>query len=320
MILERNIESILGCGKISRQFLNRITSRFVIGIDGKQYQGASSFEQAALIYFKQVCDKKNQVKEYKVQELEKILGCSRREVPILIDNLVKKGFITARYSEKNWTGIKDIRINDRNFCGVSDFRGTNRYLSAYYSIFNHNSGEYEKYRNLSLYAKRLLLILLYNYSDRYGYRVSYDELKSRLGIRNRGLIESYLQELIPILGKDFYKREPDLNKKHYYGMLIIYSNNFLFRQGLENSHDTFYKRKIRCFLTDSIIRFKETDMSSFVNGLFAVIYQYLLKGLELYVIEEVYRDWILAYSENVSMDLLRWIGVSLENKLCIPPT
>lgn len=313
--MERNIEQILGCGKISKQFLNRITSRFVTGVDGKQYPGASGFEQAALIYFKQVCDKKNLVKEYKVQELEAVLGCSKREVPILIENLVRKGFIKAQYSGKNWTGVKNIRINDRDFSSVRKYHGDNRYLSVYYRIFNHNSEDYGKYRNLSLFAKRLLLILLYNYSDQYGYRVSYDELKNRLGIKSRRLIESYLQELEPILGKDFYKREANLKQRVYYGTVIIRHRNFLLRQGLENSHDTFYKRKIRCGLIDSIVQFKNIDIHCFVNKLFALVYQYLLKGMELSVIEEIYQYWILSCRHEISTDLLRWIGLSLENKL-----
>ena len=180
-----------GSYKLSEYQLMRLIS--------KGEHGASSFEIDTMLYLSQICDEKGVINRFRISELKHIIGCSLRESYYILSNLEKKGFLSVSCHNKN--GYRELTLVKNNFHGVTDYR-KNRYLNVNRCFLNPLSPDFRLYQNLSLFAKKLLLYILYQYSSKRGFRFKFRQAAKALHIKNESLIACYLNELKPLLIDD----------------------------------------------------------------------------------------------------------------------
>ncbi|MBQ7066895.1 MAG: hypothetical protein IJN92_08720 [Lachnospiraceae bacterium] len=206
MAYNEALAPLYGIRKIEQQLLERMTSRYVKGADGKRYPGLSSNELLAFIRFLKIADTSYTVEAYHLLDLAFDIGCDRRDVYLVKDALVKKGF--ARF-EKTGQGVYKITLlvkSSKKRKKQSD--DYDRYLSLDKEIFHFGTYSYETFKATSLFAKRAALWIMFHYSSIHGYRSSFDNLKAHLQIadsRNE-LVAGYIKEMNNLL--DFFHKEP----------------------------------------------------------------------------------------------------------------
>lgn len=273
---QNEIEKLKGCYKISRAVLMRMLDKTVVGRDGKQYLSMSKCEILTMLYFTHIADAAGYIEYVKINELGKLLGYSGRNTYHVIDNLVKKGFVES--SGSNWTGYRSIRICENDYSKVKDFH-KNRYLNTNLSFFDRSSKTFFKaFSELSLYAMRTFLHILYHYDGLNGYRFSIDRLMSVLGIQDKYLCLSYLKELEPLLGTDYYQLRGSKTKRLKYEIAYIHPGNtaLVSERGIGKEQDSFFKHKWSVYLKRIGLCF-ERD-SWFTSELFGIVYTLLKQG------------------------------------------
>lgn len=238
---------VTGSYKLSETVINRMITRTVIGKHGNRLPGASKSEIASIIFLSHICDQDGNIEMFKAQEFADAIGCSRRNAYILIKNLEEKNFISI--NSKEWTGYMSITLLNNRFSEVKEYSKNTRYLNTNIIYFDqHQSSFYEEFKNLSLYATRLYVYLLFQYSMEFGYGSSYDYLASKLQIKNTSLIALYLKEIEPLIDSWKYKSPytslPDKRKGTKYGRIFLPAKNemFLHDSGLRRDQDSYYKR------------------------------------------------------------------------------
>ena len=225
-----------GSYKLSEYQLMRLIS--------KGEHGASSFEIDTMLYLSQICDEKGVINRFRISELKHIIGCSLRECYYVLSNLEKKGLLSVSCENKN--GYRKLLLTNNNFSGVTDYR-KNRYLNVNRCFLNPFSPEYCYYQKLSLFAKKLLLYILYQYSTKRGYRFKFRQAAKALCIKNETLISQYLQEIKPLLIDDelitYMSKESDGRK---YDMCFIKQNSTMLmpQSGLSAFQPSFVRHQL----------------------------------------------------------------------------
>lgn len=197
---------LYGIRKIEKPLLEKITSRYVKGIDGKRYPGLSSNELLAFIRFLKIADTNYTIEAYHLLDLAFDIGCDRRDVYLIKEALIKKGF--ARF-EKTGQGVyKIFLIVETKNKKKKQTAEYDRYLSLDKEIFRFGTYSYETFKTTSLFAKRAALWIMFYYSAVHGYRSSYDNLKEHLHIKDsrNDLVAGYIKEMNNLL--DFFHEEP----------------------------------------------------------------------------------------------------------------
>lgn len=240
-------DNVTGLYKLSDVTINRLITKHVIGKNGKLLPGASRSEIASIIFLSHICDQDGNIEMFKAQEFADAIGCSRRNAYKLIKNLEEKGFISV--NSKEWTGYMSITLLDNQFANIKTYSKHTRYLNTNIIFFDqHQVSYYAMFKDLSLYAMRLYLYLLLQYSIEYGYNCSYDYLASKLQLKNKRLIASYLKEISPLIdnwnNKSSYTSLPDKIKGTAYGRIIMPKKNNMMMpdSGIRPDQDSYYKR------------------------------------------------------------------------------
>lgn len=273
---QSEIEKLKGCYKISRAALMRMLDKTVIGRDGRKYPSLSKCEILTMLYFTHIADRTGYIEYVKINELGELLGYSGRNTYHVIDNLVKKGFVES--SGNNWTGYRSVKITDNDYSQVTDFR-KNRYLNTNLCFFDRSSKTFfEAFSELSLYAMRTLLYILFYYDAMNGYRFSIDRLMSALGVQDKYLCISYLKELEPLLGTEYYQLRGSKTKRLKYEIVSIHPGNasLVSEHGVGKEQDSFFKHKWSIYLRQIRQHFKREGW--FTSELFGIVYTLLRQG------------------------------------------
>lgn len=300
-------DKLIGSYKISEPMLKRMIAKKIVNINGTLTESASSLELLALIYFTQISSIDGIVKDFKVSDLQPILDCSKRMTYNIIDNLIYKKFITI-YGD-SWSGIKTIHILDNDFSQITNFK-ENRYLNTNHAIFlPTDKNTYNEFKKLSLYAKRTLLIVMFNYNYKYGYRASVDTIKDLLGIKERYKVVSYLKELAYILdektNESFYSVSKDTRKRLKHGNINITASNhnFVFESGIGDEQDSYFKRSWELLLKNQNIiddDLYKTEKKAEINTYLGILYS----GMQQYVKENSYEQ-----CKQIAVDTFLSLGV-----------
>lgn len=279
------IQELMGSYKISDLLMQKILSRKITTADGKAVNGISSLELDAVIYFTTISDAHGHILDFHIADLATILHCTIRSTYFILHNLMRKGFI--KVEDSSWYGARNITLLDNDFSDVQDYRDTH-YLNTNHYLFNFSeSGWYGSFKQLSLYAKKTLLLVLSGYKMEYGYRVSINALQEKLQVKNRLLIVSYLNEIKNLLGDDLCSIAPDRNRRYKYGNAHFDKKNSFMRSdtGIEVNQDSYFKRKVRIFLQhkniwDSSQKNSLYALNSLTHSIFSVLYRYIERGAD----------------------------------------
>lgn len=276
--------NIMGSYKISEALMDKLIAKRLPGKDGSQLSGVSSLELDAVVYFTTISDAAGYIEDFKISDLASVLGCTMRAAYFVLDNLSQKEIVEI--SSPNWYGTRNIRVLENDFSGVTDFSQC-RYINTNHYFYNFSDKEsYKTYRQLSLYAKRTLLIVLSGYHVEYGYRTSIDTITEKLQLKNRRLVVAYLNELRNFLGNDLCDILPDTKHRYKYGTAVFKKKNgFLIAdKGIEDKQDSFFKHHMRTFLIKhNIWENSSVDnlmaLNALLNRIFSVIYNYIMSGV-----------------------------------------
>ena len=282
-----------GSYKLSEEYILRLVSNEDINRSG--FVGISNYELLAILHFSHICDSEGKIEDFKTLDLCEITGCSRRAAYHIMDNLSAKGFIEA--SGSDWYGRRNLFLTKNSFRNKQP--GTYRYLNTNYTFFNYRHPDYKRFKKLSLNAKKLLIYLLFQYSPKYGYRVSIDTLVSVINVQKKRLVLSYIYELSRMFDKSFFilKGSRDLRLK--YATLQLPSNNPFFtpREGIRSNQDTHFHFQMRNFLmrhnisTRSLIH-SSSDLNESIHSLYALTVRYLKEKLPYTEIQEAIHSLI----------------------------
>ncbi len=315
----KGISELNGSYKLSETVINRILSRdFSNGCNT-----ISNYEILALVHFSQICDISGVIEEYKIPDLADYIGCSRRASYNIVENLVQKGFLTM--SKATWAGYRRIVLLDNDFSNA-DF-SKNRYINTNFSYLNHNDSDYSEFRNLSLFAKKTLLIILLKYQTRYGYRVELGTLKNYLGVSRKDMVLSYIEELRSMFDGRIFEISSNSRERIRNHSLCIPSKLpcFIPKTGLLEENDCYIK-----FRTDLFFRKNGVICSSLsYNGLSGIDYKnkclhqiyslyvhYAASGVPYADIKKAVEDSVLAYGrydELVLYDINRYLTPLIKN-------
>lgn len=295
--MNTELNEIYGSYKISEKLLTKIVSKEIQDSKGCIHKSVSSLELDALIYFTHISDIKGCVKEFKISELQEVIGCSVRSTYIIINNLEEKGYVTVKGN--SWTGIKSIQILDNDFSGNVDYT-ENLYLNTNYEYFDYNKDSYQTYKSLSLFAKKTLLIILFKYKSKYGYRISVDTIKEYLGIKSRFKVVSYLKELEYLLGSDFYTIAKDSRRRIKHGNITMthHTISLLASSGIEEDQDTYFKYYWTQYLkSEEIIDSKlsksmKKTINKLLNDIYKVVYIYVQHAVSIHDINNIIKNTI----------------------------
>lgn len=250
-MLHLQIKTLKGHYKIKQNIIERIM-KSELTQKGIILPGISDLELQTYIHFTHICDTTGYINEFKVSTLTKILHCSRKSTYLIIDGLVKKGFISVTAAD-HWTGIKDIQLLDNDFSKANYKNKNYKYLNTNYSFLHYQSPDYSAFTLLTLNQKKTLLYILYNYNNEYGYRSTIASLKEKLGIARSGRVVSYLHALQDVFGKDSFTIYPNRDKRLRYHIYYVTNRNPLLNAEHEvaSEYDTYYKRQMLLFIKDN---------------------------------------------------------------------
>jgi len=286
--MKNQLKQIESCYKLNSKVVERMTARHVVGPDGSTYPGCSKLMIACMIHFSHICSTKGEIESIRLSSLELVLKCDKRSIYSCIDALIMRGFIKVETVD-SFAGIKRITILNNDFSSVNYESGV-RYLNTNYPFFNYRSNEgYDKFLNLSLYAMRLLIYILYNYNAATGYRTSYDNLCAKLSIKKRFRIQRYLKEIESVIGKDFFKTSKNEVKRYTYGSVSIpsYYTNAKAAQKYYPTQDTYYTHR----LEEKMVSYGFDRITGvgllhrFASRLGSIVNTFLQKNLSLELIE-----------------------------------
>lgn len=263
-----NIDEIMGCGKISLANVTKLIKR-----DG----GASKYEIMTYVFLSQIADRTGKVEQYRTKQLSGIIGCDPRTVFEILKNMETKGLIRLNYyKDQNWSGIRDIKLTGNDFSNVVNFK-KHRYISTFYKFFDmSDESNVKRLNGLTLYAIRLLLLILTKYNPQNGLRVSHDRLRRELGLEKRSLIDGYMRELETILGSGFYhssKRER-LN----YGNIYISPRVTMLvpERSPSDRQMSYFKHHLKNLMeNENMTITKEGSFMEYANYLFSSIYSFM---------------------------------------------
>lgn len=277
--MAENIDEIMGCGKISLGNVSKLT---------KRNGGASRYEILTYIFLSQIADRSGKVEQYRTKELSSIIGCDPRSVFEIFRNMEVKGLLKLNYyNGQNWSGIKDIKLVNNDFSNVTNFK-KNRYISSFYKFFDlSDKMNIENLNDLSLYAIRLLLLILTKYSPDNGLRVSFDRLRRELGLEKRSLIFGYLKELETVLGKGFYHTAK--KDRLSYGNIYISPRITVLtpeRSPADKQMSYFKRHLLTVVQNENMTITHEGTVMEYLNYLFSSVYAFMKRSGAAYRLVE----------------------------------
>lgn len=302
---------ILSLYKLSAETVQKCIKRTLVDIHGNTVPGCSKNEIATLIYMTHIADQSGKIEAFTASMITEALSCSRRDSFLILNNLKDKGFILIE--NRSWTGYMDITILHNDFSNVSKYTKNTRYLNTNHCFFDRTDhGLYSAFRDLSLYATRLLLYLLYCYNVDYGYQITYSSLANVLSVKSRSLIHKYLEELQPILGalcdSSFYESIKDDRKGFLYGRIKIFFHNSMMipNQGIQDQQDSYYKRFWLNKFNDGTYEVDgyHTAKEGFATQLFQIASHYITQF-----------NKSRTFVENVIDEQIRYFGVVSERTI-----
>jgi len=316
------LKPLQGLGKLSQSYLYRLVSKRVRCLDGQYRNGASKLELLAVIYLSQIADVSGYVAQFRIKDFAQILRCSEREVYYIMENLVAKEYVQATfYENRKWTGFRDIKLIGNDFSDDTLFQKGYRYVSSFYSFFDWSDANMASLEKLSLYAIRILLLILFFYNFNHGCKLKREDLCELLGIKDKSLVRGYLKELEEYL---FYSKFSEIVHSGAANEYIrVFSKNAFMTP--DNKPKTgqmsYYKRKWLLHLLNNkavvyndpslVSRSKDyiLTMNDILEKIFSLVSSYLLKGHLLSnverAIETVFREagYILDLFSLSRMDL-----------------
>lgn len=195
---EIKAKASLGSRKISSALLQKLIDKRIFTSDHKDVRGVSHSCIDTIIYLCCICDTTGYIPNFKISSLVGVTCDSERGAYYALHKLEEKDIIKIDCYCKN--GFRDITVLHNDFSHYKK----DRYLNLNRQFFNvndHSERGYNSFRSLSLYAKKLLLYLLFQYDaqgGKRGYRGDIKKLSSKLGLKNNLLIISYVEELKPL--------------------------------------------------------------------------------------------------------------------------
>jgi len=282
--LTSQYSSIQGSYKLSATIVKKLTQKKLTDVNGKTFNGASKLMISCMIYFSHICSPKGHISDLKITDLSLVLNCDKRSTFNVLRELEMRGFI--KVSENTWNGYRDIIVLENDYSN-----NISRYLNTNFECFDYRAlgNKYDKFMNLSLYAMRLLLLLLLNYNEKYGYRVSCDTLCAQLGIKRRSLINKYIKEISDIFDTSSLIISRNTKSRIQYGSLNIPSKDHALKSnhGIRNSQDSYYnhywKAKLRSLDID--IPFENGTLHYNAGRICAIVSDFINKNLSLQLIE-----------------------------------
>lgn len=235
--------------KLNIHIVKRMVARTIKTSNGQTMPGCSKLMIAAMIHFSHICSPQGLIEQYRVKDLELVLKSSNRAAYKVLKMLEEREFIKVE-TLNYWTGIKRIQILGNDFSGykANDY-AKSRYLNTNYPFFNYRENQgYDEFLNLSLYAMRLLLCLLLNYSVSKEYHSSFGTLCNHICIKSRRLIHQYLREIKTLFPKEakIFIESKNKIKRYKYGKLTIPANADILNSKSSkytDSQDTYYSTK-----------------------------------------------------------------------------
>lgn len=231
---ENAYKKIPGSYQLGSRIVERLIRRTLTTSGNKTALNTSSYALDLMVYFTTVSDDKNVVHDFSYTEISEFSDMSVRNFYYCIRTLKNFGFISY---ESTGHGTMDITIlnNDREKNKQQGYINTNR------TFFIKGTDDFTIYQHLSVYAKKILLLLMLKYNAKFGLRIHMETIASYLGLKNPSLVVSYLDELKDLLGADFYKTEDSSKPK------VVISSRFygLMAYGDYREQETYLKRTIK---------------------------------------------------------------------------
>ncbi len=286
----RGVSGLNGSYKLSEKVINRILSREFLCDDDK-VDTVSNFEILTLVHFSQICDISGVIEEYRILDLEDVVGCSRRACYNIISNLENKGFISQ--SGASWNGYRRIVLLNNDFSDA-DYSSL-RYVNTNYTYLNHYHSDYSEFKKLSLYAKKALLVILLKYNNKYGYRVEINTLKEYLGVSQKSKVMGYIDELRSMFDERIFVVSSSKKERLKNHNLYISSKMpcFVAETGISEFQDCYTKFRLELLfrknnvLYESIAPLKaEYVKEGQIHKLYSIYVHYISKGLSVKNIED----------------------------------
>lgn len=287
---------IEGSYKLSEKVIKRLVGRNIECPNESFCVSISNYELLAVLFFSQICNSSGIVEEIKITSLAEIIGCSRRAAYSIINNLSQKGFISIESS--SWTGYHTIRILDNDFKDA-DYK-TTRYLNTNFTYFNPLHKDYEAFKKLSLYAKKSLLMILFNYQAKYGYRVSLDNFMEYIGIYNKTKVMGYIDELRRMFDERLFIVYGSKKERLKYHNVYIKAQMpcFTADTGIDEKQFCYIKHqylqhlKVQGISFSSLYTEEEPQIMKSLHKLYAMTLHYMSAGLSFSQIEQTIFDVI----------------------------
>jgi hypothetical protein len=277
-------DDLRGLYKISDKLLYKLVKRRISTPSGT-LNGASRYEILSVIHFTHIADSSGFIDAFRITELCNITGCSRREAYSVLLSMQEKGIISFTKSE--FYGRYDITLHDSDF---SSFGKGMRYLNTNSDYFAGNY--YDRFRLLSHTAMRLFLLLSFKYDERYGYHVSFMQLKAELGLKHKSAVISALNELNDLISVDevLYSIRKDEKRRLCFGFLDLPKSLITMRsnEGIYDVQPTWYKRRLERLIHGS--GFESCSVHSpgnLFNKLFQIASHVFKQGKSLEFIENI---------------------------------
>lgn len=227
-------KKIPGSYQLGSRIVERLIRRVLTTSGKKTALNTSSYAIDLMIYFSTVADDNCVVRDFSYTEVSEFSDMSQRNFYYCIQTLKNFGFISY---ESTGHGTMDITIINNDIKSNKKYG----YINTNRTFFMKGTEEFSTYQQLSVYAKKTLLLLMLKYDTRYGLRIRLETIAGYLGIKNPALVISYLDELTDLLGMGYYSIEDSSNPK-----VVVKTNVYgLITYGDYKEQETFLKRAIR---------------------------------------------------------------------------
>lgn len=210
---ENGIE--FGSYKLSKKILDRLMPK-KINVNGKIMSNVTPSELILLLSLPSYASSAGTVDCFSIKEGLQYMqpGCiCEKSVYNAIKGLADKEYIQI---EKTGTGLYTIKINNNDFSQPDRYK--DGYINTNRNSFIPGKKQHEIFLNLPLGAKKLYLLLSYNYKKDRGWFRKVEDLKNLLDIKDRSLIYKYLNLLRPLIDEEVYDSIEIDYKASYKGM------------------------------------------------------------------------------------------------------
>ena len=294
-------------------------SKTIIDKINQSTRSISNNELLSVIYFTQICDISGYIDDFKISDLKDIIGCSRRAAYNIINNLVEKNFISI--SGSTWTGCRNITLLDNDFTN-----STERYLNTNFTFLTFTHNDYVAFKELSLFAKKTLLIVLFNYQLKYGYHVSIETLRKYIGVTTKTKVLKYVNELKNMFDASLITVSGSKKQRIKYGMLYIQANVpvFCHESGIKDYQPCYIKRSYMNLFKNSNIEFDSINKTELylsndilrkhLQSLYSLTVSYISKGFSFDQIQDEVLRFSL-YNKEINEYTLYLINRELEQSL-----